>query len=118
MRSRSTAFVLVQNLESRRVNYLLSKLLRLTIVAAPNQWTLLTGNSEVRPVVALIAENDITEQFAVWKTLKANGFEPIAVRNGERALQISRQFSGEINILRTNFNLPGMTGLELFEKLS
>jgi CheY-like chemotaxis protein len=64
-------------------------------------------------MVILLVEDDVQEQYFIWKLLKADGFTVLAAGNGEFALEASRDYSGPIDLLLTDMEMPRMSGLEL-----
>ena len=63
--------------------------------------------------VILLVEDDVHEQYFVWKLLKADGFAVLTAGNGEFALEASRSHPGPIDLLLTDTEMPRMSGLEL-----
>jgi DNA-binding response OmpR family regulator len=64
-------------------------------------------------MVILLVEDDVHEQYFVWKLLKADGFAVLTAGNGEFALEASRSHPGPIDLLLTDTEMPRMSGLEL-----
>jgi two-component system cell cycle sensor histidine kinase/response regulator CckA len=71
------------------------------------------GLSPINPMVILLAEDDVQIRYFIWKLLKTDGFTVLASGNGEFALKASRDYSGPIDLLLTDMEMPGMSGLEL-----
>jgi CheY-like chemotaxis protein len=67
----------------------------------------------VNSKVILLVEDDVHEQYFVWKLLKADGFAVLTAGNGEFALEASRSHPGPIDLLLTDTEMPRMSGLEL-----
>src|SRR5664280_2097815 len=68
---------------------------------------------DVKSIVILLVEDDVHEQYSVWKLLKSDGFTVLAAGNGEFALEASRSHPGPIDLLLTDTEMPRMSGLEL-----
>src|ERR1035437_7493749 len=68
---------------------------------------------DVNSKVILLVEDDVHEQYFVWKLLKADGFAVLTAGNGEFALEASRSHPGPIDLLLTDTEMPRMSGLEL-----
>ena len=63
----------------------------------------------------LIADDEANLRKVLTALLKKDGHDAIAVPDGESALQeVDR---GEIDVLITDLRMPGMTGLELLQKV-
>jgi two-component system, cell cycle sensor histidine kinase and response regulator CckA len=65
----------------------------------------------------LLVEDDIQVQFLIWKLLKADGFTVLTASSGEAGLKVARNHSGPIRLLLTDMGLPGISGLELYQKI-
>ncbi len=72
----------------------------------------------MNPMVILLAEDDVQVQYFIWKLLKADGFTVLASGNGEFALKASRDYPGHIDLLLTDMEMPGMSGLELYSNIT
>src|SRR5664280_1750614 len=68
---------------------------------------------DVNSKVILLVEDDVHEQYSVWKLLKSDGFTVLTAGNGEFALEASRSHPGPIDLLLTDTEMPRMSGLEL-----
>ena len=68
---------------------------------------------DVNSMVILLVEDDVHEQYFVWKLLKADGFAVLTAGNGEFALEASRSHPGPIDLLLSEVEMPRMSGLEL-----
>jgi PAS domain S-box-containing protein len=79
--------------------------------AAPAQ-TAATGRETVLLVEDEAAVRDLTEQV-----LRRQGYRVLAAATGTEALQISREFSGPIELLITDIVMAGMSGPEVAAKL-
>jgi two-component system, cell cycle sensor histidine kinase and response regulator CckA len=63
--------------------------------------------------VVLLAEDEVMVQNIVRLTLEAAGYFVLTAHDGEEALQLSRNYTGPIQLLLTDILMPRMTGLEL-----
>jgi two-component system, cell cycle sensor histidine kinase and response regulator CckA len=68
-------------------------------------------------MVILLVEDDVHVQYFIWKLLKADGFTVLASGNGEFALKASRDYPGPIDLLLTDMEMPGMSGLDLYRNI-
>lgn len=59
----------------------------------------------------LLVDDDIDYLYLLGMFLKAEGFEVTTVSDGFKALDVLR--SNKIRIVITDFNMPGMDGIEL-----
>ncbi len=66
-----------------------------------------------KPRVLVVEDNDSIRRLVVT-LLRREGYEVVEAGNGEQALQSP---SEEVELLVTDFSMPGMTGVELAEKL-
>ena len=62
-------------------------------------------------MVILLAEDDVYEQYSIWKLLKADGFTVLTAGNGQFALEASRNHPGPVDLLLTDMEMPRMSGL-------
>lgn len=67
--------------------------------------------------VILIAEDEVVIRNLVRHILQAEGHEILAAADGYEALELSRRYAGNIDLLITDVKMPRMDGLELIEKL-
>jgi two-component system response regulator AtoC len=65
----------------------------------------------------LIVEDEQSSRTALSRLLSQSGYENQAVATGEDALQLIRR-GGLPRVALVDLNLPGMSGLDLVEKLS
>lgn len=70
-----------------------------------------------RPVV-LVVDDDFVLRYAICRFLTQQGFQVLAAASAEEALQVSRSNSDHIDLLLTDFRMPGLTGRELMETLA
>jgi DNA-binding NtrC family response regulator len=73
------------------------------------------GRSDAAPV--LIVEDERSSRTALSRLLAQSGYDNQAVGSAEDALQLIRR-SGVPRVALVDLNLPGMSGLDLIEKLS
>jgi DNA-binding response OmpR family regulator len=71
----------------------------------------------VNPAVILLAEDDVHVQYFAWKVLRAEGFTVLTSGNGEFALEASRSYTGHIDLLLTDTEMPRMNGLQLYRNI-
>jgi DNA-binding response OmpR family regulator len=71
----------------------------------------------MKDVTVLLAEDceEVLHLVTVW--LKRKGFRVLAGTDGKRALELSRGFRGEIQVLLTDIEMPGLNGIELAKKI-
>ncbi|HKP96180.1 MAG TPA: response regulator [Fibrobacteria bacterium] len=65
----------------------------------------------------LLAENDDGVRTLVLHVLRRNGYQVLAASNGEEALQLSQECE-RIHLLLTDVVMPGMSGMQLANRLS
>ncbi len=65
----------------------------------------------------LLAEDAEPLKKLAASFLEAHGYRVLAARNGEEALQLAAQHSGQIHLLLTDVVMPGMNGRVLAERL-
>lgn len=81
------------------------------------------GNSEKVPAsnsekTILFADDDGQMQKFVAALLHRLGYKVITARDGKDALQKARDFGGIIDLLLSDVDMPGMTGIELAIQLN
>jgi CheY-like chemotaxis protein len=69
------------------------------------------------PATILLVEDEAWVRDLVRLELEEQGFTILEARNGKEALQKSETHPGPIHLLFTDVDLPGLTGLELYENL-
>ena len=63
------------------------------------------------PMVVLVAEDDVLVRNLINVVLSRAGYAVLLAADGEEALQISRHYAGEINLLLSDVMMPRMDGL-------
>jgi len=81
------------------------------------------GNTEKIPLsnsekTILFAEDDAQLQKFVSKLLSRCGYKTIVASDGRDALRKAREFDGIIDLLLSDIEMPGMTGIELAIQLN
>ena len=69
-------------------------------------------------MVIVLAEDDEVLQWAIWILLKAEGFTVLTADDGKAALEASRNYSGIIDLLLSDVDMPRMGGLELSQTIA
>lgn len=67
--------------------------------------------------VILIAEDEVMIRNVLRHILNAEGHEILAAADGYEALELSRKYDGDIDLLITDVSMPRMDGLELMDRL-
>jgi two-component system cell cycle sensor histidine kinase/response regulator CckA len=66
----------------------------------------------------LVVDDDGTVLRFVSELLTDAGYHVLVATSGEAALQVANTFSSPIHLLLTDFQMPGMSGIELATKLT
>lgn len=66
----------------------------------------------------LIAEDDPDVLAVTARVLASRGYQVITADDGDRALELAREFQGAIHLLVTDVLMPGMHGPELAERIT
>ena len=69
-------------------------------------------NSDERRRV-LIVDDDLSLRRVLYRILENGGYDVLSASSGPEALAICRKSSPPIDLLLTDYNMPGMNGLEL-----
>jgi CheY-like chemotaxis protein len=69
-------------------------------------------NSEERRRV-LIVDDDLSLRKMLYRILERGGYAVLSASSGPEALAICRRSSPPLDLLITDYNMPGMNGLEL-----
>ena len=67
--------------------------------------------------VVLVAEDEVMIRNIVRHILEADGHEVLAAADGEEALELSRNYGGEIDLLITDISMPRLDGLGLVRQI-
>lgn len=67
--------------------------------------------------VILVAEDEVMIRNIVRHVLEADGHEVMAAADGQEALELSRQYSGTIDLLITDIAMPRLDGLGLVRQI-
>jgi response regulator RpfG family c-di-GMP phosphodiesterase len=73
---------------------------------------------EGRGETILVVEDEEALRIAVCEHLKYHGYEILAARNGQEAVQIAENYPGRIHILLTDVIMPRMSGPEVANRLA
>ena len=65
----------------------------------------------------LIAEDEESIRVLINKVLLSNGYKVLEAKSGEGAIEVSGEFKGDIDLLITDMVMPGINGVELYNKL-
>ncbi len=68
--------------------------------------------SDIRPRLLLVDDEDSVRN-SLYGLFERDGYEVLAASNGRDALAIFRHSNHPIELLVTDYNMPGMSGLEL-----
>ena len=69
------------------------------------------------PCVVLVAEDDVLVRNLVHAALLRAGYPVLMAADGEEALELSRRYSGEINLLLSDGPMPRMDGFQLAKRI-
>jgi PAS domain S-box-containing protein len=86
---------------------------RSTPVAAPNHAPLAQGSGRVLVVDDVDLLRDLARTF-----LQMTGVTVLVASSGPQALKILEEAAAPVDILFTDYNMPGMNGVELMEKVA
>lgn len=67
--------------------------------------------------ILVVDDEDLIRKF-VSSLLKQNGYRVLVAESGEDALQQSLAYEGKIDLLLSNIQMPGLTGMELGTKIT
>ncbi len=98
-------------------------LLFVPLASAPVPGSVPEVTSEASPsprghgVILVVEDQEMVRDFTAT-FLRAAGYEVITADTADAALESIRSNSGPINLVLTDYNMPGMNGLELIEQLA
>jgi len=72
---------------------------------------------EDRSATVLIVDDSSDLRILLQRALERHGFSVLAAANGEKALRLSEQHEGAIEILVSDILLPGLNGIELSKRI-
>jgi two-component system cell cycle sensor histidine kinase/response regulator CckA len=84
-----------------------------TPVAEPNHAPLMQGSGRVLVVDDVDLLRDLARTF-----LELTGLTVLVASSGEQALKVLEEATAPVDILFTDYNMPGMNGVELMEQVS
>lgn len=61
----------------------------------------------------LIVDDDASLRKILYRILESGGYDVLSAGSGDEALAICRRSSPAVDLLITDYNMPGMNGLEL-----
>jgi PAS domain S-box-containing protein len=86
---------------------------QLTPVAPSDQTPLMRGKGRVLVVDDVDLLRDFTQNF-----LQATGLNVLVASSGQQALNVLEQSAEPVDLVFTDYNMPGMNGLELIEEIA
>jgi two-component system cell cycle sensor histidine kinase/response regulator CckA len=69
-------------------------------------------------MVVLLADDELVVRSLARSVLARAGYKVLDAEDGEQALEVSRQYSGPIDLLLTDVKMPKMDGLQLSAHIS
>lgn len=66
----------------------------------------------------LVVEDEAPVRNLIRKVLERKGYDVLTAEDGERALEVAAEWSGEIDLLIADLVMPGMSGREVAERLA
>ena len=66
----------------------------------------------------LIAEDEPMLRKLLRRTLEKDGYDVLVAENGQEALDIAKEHEADIDMLVSDIQMPGMTGIELATELN
>jgi two-component system cell cycle sensor histidine kinase/response regulator CckA len=66
----------------------------------------------------LVVEDDVQLRALVARVLRTQGYSVLEAPNGREALQLARDFTGEIHLVLTDVIMPAMSGLEFAAQIA
>jgi PAS domain S-box-containing protein len=76
-----------------------------------------TSISQIKGRILVVDDVDLVRDFA-RKFLEMSGLTVLAANSGQEALQILENAAEPLDILFTDYNMPGMNGIELIEQVA
>jgi two-component system, cell cycle sensor histidine kinase and response regulator CckA len=69
-------------------------------------------------IVVLVADDEPSVRMLLQEILETEGYTVLPANDGIEALSLSRAFHGRIDLLITDLQMPGMSGVELARQVS
>lgn len=69
------------------------------------------------PLVVLVAEDDVLVRNLISTVLVRAGYSVLLAADGEEALQLSRHYSGKVDLLLSDVTMPRMDGITLAARI-
>jgi two-component system, cell cycle sensor histidine kinase and response regulator CckA len=70
-----------------------------------------------KEIVILVVDDEVVVRNLVQRVLSSEGFSVLVATNGREALQLCVAFSGTIDMLLTDVEMPEMDGFQLAEQI-
>jgi CheY-like chemotaxis protein len=70
-----------------------------------------------RPYVVLVADDDMLVRNFIHAVLTRSGYSVLMAVDGQEALDVSRDYPGEIHLLLSDIVMPRMNGFNLAERI-
>jgi CheY-like chemotaxis protein len=86
---------------------------RVTEGIQPKKSTILQENNLAGTETILLVEDDERVRKMIYFVLQTQGYKVIEAENGMKALELSNNFDGSIDMMVTDVVMPEMSGLEL-----
>jgi len=81
---------------------------------APPEGLMIDFNEQSeKPLRLLLVDDDYAVRRLMYAVLESGGYDVLAAGSGPEGLAIFRRSAYPVDVLVTDFNMPGMTGLEL-----
>jgi DNA-binding NtrC family response regulator len=71
-----------------------------------------------RPKVILVVDDEESVRLLLSTLLERDSYQVLQARDGQHALEVSRQHTGVINALVTDYKMPRLDGLQLARTLA
>jgi two-component system chemotaxis response regulator CheY len=66
----------------------------------------------------LVVEDLSAVQLFLRETLESKGYETLGAPNGNKAYEILTSYAKRVNLVLTDYHMPGGSGLDLIEKIN
>jgi DNA-binding NtrC family response regulator len=95
----------------------LAKIFRIPVGVSPARCCTLTIAMQTPPVI-LVVDDEESVRLLLSALLERDSYQVLLAKDGQHALEVSRQHAGEISAVVTDYKMPRMDGMQLAKAIT